>query len=107
FPGADAEMVERLVLEPVEDALAEVEQIATVFSTAYAETAVIAIDLEETTDDTAAAWDEVRRALDVARLEFPTGVSEPHLNDSLNTDHDAVVVAITGSSDSLELLEAA
>jgi multidrug efflux pump subunit AcrB/outer membrane protein TolC len=107
FPGADAEMVERMVLEPIEDALAEVEQVATVFSSAYAEIAVIAIDLEETTDDTDAAWDEVRRALDVARLEFPTGVAEPRLNDSLNTDHDAVVVAITGSSDSLQLLEAA
>ena len=47
FPGADAEMVERLVLEPIEDALAEVEQIATVSSTAYAETAVVAIDLED------------------------------------------------------------
>ncbi len=107
FPGADAEMVERLVLEPIEDTLAEVEQVATVASTAYAETAVVAIDLEETTDDTDAAWDEVRRALDVARLEFPAGVGEPRLNDSLNTDHDAVVVAITGSSDSLALLEAA
>lgn len=107
FPGSDAEMVERLVLEPIEDALAEVEAIKTVESTAYAETAVIAIDLEETTDDTKKAWDEVRDALEVARIEFPEGVLEPTLNDSLNMDHDAVVVAITGSSDALALLDAA
>jgi multidrug efflux pump subunit AcrB/outer membrane protein TolC len=107
FPGADAEMVERLVLEPIEDALAEVEEIKTLESTAHAETAVLQIDLEETTRDTKKAWDDVRRALAVARLEFPLGVREPVLNDSLNRDHDAVVVAITGSADPLVLLDGA
>ncbi len=107
FPGADAGMIERLVLEPIEDALAEVEQIATVASDAYAETAVLAVDLEETTADTDAAWDEVRRALETARRELPEGCGEPLLNDSLNSDHDAVVVSITGSPDQLVLLDAA
>jgi len=107
FPGADAEMVERLVLEPVEDALAEVDEIKTVTSTAFAETAVLAIDLDESTDDTDAAWDEVRRALEASRAEFPLGVSRPTLNDKLSTDHDAVVLAITGSPDPTVLLDAA
>ena len=107
YPGADAEMMERLVLEPVEDALAEVEEIATVESNAYSETAVVAIDLKETTGDTDAAWDDVRRALVRAQQEFPAGVAAPVLNDSLNTDHDAVVVAITGSAEPLALLDAA
>ena len=90
FPGADAEMVERLVLDPVEDALAEVDEIKTVTSTAYAETAVLAIDLLESVGDTTEAWDEVRRALARARAEFPDGASAPRLNDKLSTDHDAV-----------------
>jgi len=107
FPGADAEMVERLVLEPVEDALAEVDEIKSVTSTAYAETAVLAIDLVESTSDTDAAWDEVRRALEASRAEFPAGVSRPILNDKLSTDHDAVVLAITGSPDPTVLLDAA
>lgn len=107
YPGADAERVERLVLEPIEDALADVEAIKTVESTAYAETAVIQIDLGETTKDTRKAWDEVREALAIARRELPDGVLAPTLNDSLNTDHDAVVVAITGSSDPLALRAAA
>ncbi|HSM13009.1 MAG TPA: efflux RND transporter permease subunit, partial [Thermoanaerobaculia bacterium] len=107
FPGADAERVERLVVEPIEDALAEVEGVATVESTAYAETAVLKIDLDETLDDTQEAWDDVRQALVVAAREFPEGVLEPRLNDQLNIDHDAVVLAVTGSSDPLELLGAA
>ncbi|MEX1310188.1 MAG: efflux RND transporter permease subunit, partial [Candidatus Sulfomarinibacteraceae bacterium] len=107
FPGADAEMVERLVLEPAEDALAEVDDIKTVTSTAYAETAVLAIDLNESTSDTDAAWDDVRRALESARSEFPTGVSAPVLNDKMSTDHDAVVLAVTGSTEPTTLLAAA
>jgi multidrug efflux pump subunit AcrB/outer membrane protein TolC len=107
FPGADAEMVERLVLEPVEDALAEVDDIKHVMSSAYAETAVVAIDLDESVSDTDEAWDEVREALDTARTEFPSGVSEPRLNAKMSTDHDAVVLAVTGSPEPTELLAAA
>jgi len=107
YPGADAEMVERLVLDPIEDALAEVEEVRTVASTAWAEVAVLEVDLVETTDDTDTAWDEVRRALVLARSELPAGAGEPELNAKLSTDHDAVVVALTGSADPLELLDAA
>jgi multidrug efflux pump subunit AcrB/outer membrane protein TolC len=107
YPGADAEMVERLVLEPMEDALAEVDEVKVVQSTAYAETAVLAIDLIEGIDDTNAAWDDVRRALARAQMEFPEGVGEPMLNDEMSTDHEAVVVAVTGSPEPTELLEAA
>ncbi|MGD9253919.1 MAG: efflux RND transporter permease subunit [Holophagae bacterium] len=107
FPGADAEMVERLVLEPIEDALAEVEDVKTIESTAYAETAVIQIDLDESIDDTDEAWSDVRQALATAHREFPAGVGLPLLNDKLSSDHDAVVLALTGSPEPLELLEAA
>jgi len=107
YPGADAETVERQILEPIEDALAEVEAIAGLESTAYAETAVVKIDLDETTRDTSAAWDDVRDALIAAHAEFPAGLPAPTLNDSLNSDHDAVVVAITGSADPVALLDGA
>jgi multidrug efflux pump subunit AcrB/outer membrane protein TolC len=107
FPGADAEMVERLVLEPIEDALAEVEDVATVQSTAYAETAVLQVDLVEGIRDTDEAWSDVRQALAAATREFPDGVTEPTLNDRLSTDHDAVVLALTGSPEPLQLLAAA
>ena len=107
FPGADAEMVERLVLEPIEDALAEVEEVDTVTSNAFAETAVVKIDLDETISNTDEAWNEVREAVARARREFPDGVGAPTLNSKFNSDHDAVVLALTGSPDPLELLEGA
>jgi len=107
FPGADARMVERQLVKPIEDALAEVAAVDTIRSTAFAETAVLAIDLDERTTDTTAAWDKVREALDKARLELPQGASEPVLDDSLSGDHESVVLGLTGAADPLELLNAA
>jgi len=106
FPGADAETVERLVLKPLEDELASVDEIKFIDSTAESEVAVLEIELRDTIDDSTAAWDEVREALDAARLQLPAGVSEPRLNDELN-DQDSIVYTLTGAADPLVLARAA
>ncbi len=107
FPGADARMVERQLVKPIEDALAEVAEVDTIRSTAFAETAVLAIDLDERTGDTTAAWDRVREAMDKARLELPQGASKPVLDDRLSGDQESVVLGLTGVADPLDLLNAA
>ena len=57
--GAEAEQVERLVLEPLEDQLAEVGELDRIQSTAFAETAVVELQLRDTTTDVDEAWDDV------------------------------------------------
>ena len=106
FPGADAETVERLVVEPLEEHLAEVEEIWKVDSVARAGVAILQIEQRETIYDTSSAWDEVEDALDRARAEFPAGVSEPSLDDDL-VSQSAIVLAVTGSGDPLVLDHAA
>lgn len=106
FPGADAETVERLVIEPLEEHLAEVEEIKEIGSTSRAGVGIVNIELLDKVYDTEAAWDEVRDALDKARPDFPSGVFEPELNDDL-VSQEAVVLAITGSSDPLQLVRQA
>ena len=76
FPGADAETVERLVLEPLEERLAAVDEIKEIASTAYAGVAVMKIDLLDNIRDTDRAWDEVREALVKARLYDEQGADE-------------------------------
>ncbi len=102
FPGADAETVERLVLEPLEERLAAVDQIKELASTAYAGLAVIKIDLLDNVKEPDAAWDDVEDALAKARRDFPQGVTEPQLNDQLQ-DNESIVYALTGHPDPLEL----
>lgn len=106
FAGADAATVERLMLEPIEDALAEVDAVKEIDATAFDEMAVISVELRGDTVDFTAAWDEVREALTRARFDFPVGAGQPVL-DEKQQDQDSVVVALTGSSDSQLLLETA
>lgn len=106
FPGADAETVERLVVEPLEDYLSEVEEVNYVESTARAGVAILHVEMHETVYNTEKGWDEVEDAVKKARREFPAGVLEPQIDDDL-VSQDAVVLAIEGAVDPLQLLDAA
>lgn len=106
FPGADPERVERLVLEPLEEQLAQVEEIEFIESVARQGVAITTIRLEDTIYDTAAAWDRVRIAMDKAIADFPDGVNRPSLDDRI-IGASTIVYAITGSSDTVALANAA
>jgi len=106
FPGADAETVERLVLEPIEDHLAHVQEIKETVGTANSEIAFVEIDLRDDLSDVDAGWDRVREALEEARLELPEGVSEPVLDDR-RQNQESIVYALTGDPDPLRLADAA
>ena len=106
FPGADAETVERLVVEPLEDFLSEVEEVNNVFSTARAGVAILHVEMHETVYNTEKAWDEVEDAVGKAQREFPAGVLEPEIRDDL-VSQDAVVLAVEGAADPLVLLQGA
>ncbi len=106
FPGADAETVERLVVEPIEERLAEVQEVGEVVSASRAGVAVVNITLLDAIYETERAWDEVREGLVKAERDFPAGTSRAVLDDEL-VRQEAVVLAITGSVDPLVLGAAA
>jgi len=106
WPGADAAEVERLVLNPVEEELAQVEEVDEIIGVARLGLANVRVRLRSSIYDTDAAWDRVRVALDVAERKFPPGVSGPELADR-SMDTHSVVLTLTGDDDLLVLLEAA
>jgi multidrug efflux pump subunit AcrB len=106
WPGADALRVERLVVRPLEDELAEVAEIATVEATAQADLALLHIELAERIYDTDAAWDAVQDAIDAARPDLPEGLTELELAHDFS-DAEAVIVRIEGSHDPVALEAAA
>ena len=106
FPGADAEMTERLVLRPLEERLAEVPRLKRVISTSRAGHALINLELADAVSDTRPVWDDVRAALRKAATKFPRGVSRPVLDED-QIEQEGVVLAVTGSSDPLVLADQA
>lgn len=106
FPGADAEQVERLVVEPLEEHLSEVDAIKEIRVTIRASIAIVNLELEEDVTETGEAWGRVQDALDEAYREMPASAIEPSLDYSL-IGTESVVVAISGSADVLALADAA
>ncbi|MFN3579485.1 MAG: efflux RND transporter permease subunit [Pseudomonas sp.] len=102
YPGALAEAVERLVLEPLSEELSQVEEIEYFTATARTGVALISINLEDAIYDTDAAWDRVRQAMTRAQLEFPEGIAQMSLDDR-QIDIPAVVLALRGDASLVHL----
>jgi len=106
YPGASAEAVERLVLQPLSDELRQVEEVDFTQATARTGVAVFNVRLNDTIYDTDSAWDRVRQAMDRARLDFPDDVGHMVLDDRL-IDIPAIILAVSGSGSVTELSDVA
>jgi multidrug efflux pump subunit AcrB len=73
YPGADPEDVERLVVDPIEDALAELEDVKKLSSTALDGLALIEIEFVYGSDPDR-KYDEVIREVNVVRPTLPADV---------------------------------
>ena len=107
YPGADARTVERLVTDPIEEALTQVKEVKRIDSTSRTDVMVMRVLLEDAIYDTTAAWDEVQEALDEATRELPAGTQAPNLETGFIVDQEMVVLAVTGSLDRRKLLDVA
>lgn len=83
FPGADAERVEALVTEKIEDKLTEIEEIDNYTSTSRAGSSIISIELQDTITkkQVDAIWTRVRNKLDEVQVELPSNTTEPELEE--------------------------
>ncbi|MCK7551149.1 efflux RND transporter permease subunit [Marinobacter goseongensis] len=106
YPGATADAVERLVLNPLTDELRQVEEVDFTQATARTGVAIVQVRLNDTIYDTDSAWDRVRQAMDRARQDFPGDVGQMSLDDRL-IDIPAIVLAVSGSSSVTELSKVA
>ena len=106
YPGAVAESVERLLLEPLSDELSQVSEVDFIRATARTGVALVSVMLDDTIYDTDAAWDRVRQAMTRAQLSFPDGVRSMELDDRL-LDIPAVVLAVRGDASVVRLSDEA
>jgi multidrug efflux pump subunit AcrB len=107
-PGSTAEESERLVVKPVEDELAKVEEIKEIRTRIRTDLSFFEVKLKDTVAhaETEIVWDKVQRALDRAQLKLPDTVWKPDLTREI-FDQDAVFVALYGDVDRLKLYDLA
>ena len=73
YPGADPEDVERLATDPIEDAIAEIEDVKQIRSTSESGLAVIRVEFEWTVDADD-KYDEVVREVNALRGSLPADI---------------------------------
>jgi multidrug efflux pump subunit AcrB len=83
FPGADAERVENLVTEKIENKLTEIEEIDQYSSTSRAGSSIIQIDLQDSVSkqEVDAVWSRVRNKIDEVQTELHANITEPELEE--------------------------
>ena len=106
WPGAEPSEVERMVLNPLEEEIAQIEEVNQIEGIARLGVAIVRVRLKPSVYDTDNVWDRVRVAIEVAERKFPADVGPAQLNDRVMDSH-GIVLALTGSEDLLTLLEAA
>jgi multidrug efflux pump subunit AcrB len=102
YPGASVEDIENLVLKPLEQEIAQVEEVNEIRSVVRAGFSQIIIRMKEYVYDTDTGWNNVRDAIERAKLKFPDGVLQPIINDRV-VDTPLMVYAITGSNDIMHM----
>ena len=106
WPGADAAQIERLVLNQLEEEIAQVEDVKELRGTARLGFAQLIVGMHQHVYDTDSAWERVRVAVQRAERKFPAGAGQPEVLDRM-MDTEGIVLAVTGSDDLLELVDAA
>ncbi|NEQ40069.1 MAG: efflux RND transporter permease subunit [Okeania sp. SIO3I5] len=100
WPGADAERVETLITEKIEEELSEIEEIKNYDSTSRAGSSIIDIELldsvEEINADT--VWLRIREQLNQVDNQLPADASKPRLEE-LKVKAYAMITALTWEQD--------
>lgn len=106
WPGAEPAEIERLILDPLEEEIAGIEEVNDIRGTARLGFAHVIVGMHQHVYDTDAVWDRIRVAVEQAERRFPEGAGPAVIEDRSMETH-GIVLAVTGSDDLLELLDAA
>ncbi|ERT04340.1 export membrane family protein [Lyngbya aestuarii BL J] len=96
FPGADAERIEVLVTDPIEQELATIEEIKSYESTSQTGSSIIDIELLDsvTVAEVDPIWSRIRDRISQAANRLPAGATVPEL-DEIDVKAYALITALT------------
>jgi multidrug efflux pump subunit AcrB len=94
FPGASPERVEQLITDKLEKKIQEMPEVDALISESKSGVSIILVDIKESLSDMRPIWDNLRRKVDDAKSELPSGIIGPDVNDEFG-DVFGTVIALT------------
>jgi multidrug efflux pump subunit AcrB len=98
FPGANPDAVETLVTRPVEDAIAEMDDIKSIESTSIAGLSLIKIEIEHD-NRPADVVEEIRAKIDEVKSDLPERTRDPIVLGFNTADIPIAIVSLSGVDD--------
>lgn len=98
YPGADADRVERLVTDTLEDVVDEFEEVKKVLSTSRAGISTISIELHDEVMEVDRVWSEMRDDIELVRPRLPEQALPPVLDD-LDIDASTMIFSLVWQKD--------
>jgi multidrug efflux pump len=98
YPGADPATVENLVTRPIEDAIAELNEIKIIESTSISGLSIFKVTVRNDAEPTDVV-EEIREKIDEIRSDLPERASDPMAMTFNTGEIPLVIVSITGSGD--------
>ena len=95
FPGASPERVEQLVTDKLEKIIQEMPEIDFINSQSKPGISIIFVNIKESYKNMRPIWDSLRRKVDRAKDQLPSGIVGPLVNDEFG-DVFGTLIAITG-----------
>lgn len=106
FPGAGPERVENFITEPIEKVARELAEVETISSESRTGLSVVTVQLYESVSpqDMTAAWDRMRRKLEVAAKTLPEDSLSPLLkDDEVGLTYGIVVALVSDGFSDIEM----
>jgi multidrug efflux pump subunit AcrB len=98
FPGAEAERVETLITERIEEQLFEVSEVNNFSSTSRPSVSIVEVRLKDTVNNVDEVWSEIRDRVEDAAAELPEGAFNPEFNE-LDTTANALILGLSWDLD--------
>lgn len=95
YPGASPERVEMLITDKLEKRIQEMPEIDFIESESKTGISIINVNIKESYTEMRPIWDSLRRKVNAAATELPSGVIGPRVNDEFG-DVFGTLIAITG-----------
>ncbi len=102
YPGAAPADIDRLVVQPIEDEVAEIEKYSYSAAYIYNSYAIVQVRMEYDLD-VDKTWDELRRRLTDLQATLPSGCCQIDVNTEI-TETAGIILALTGNDYSYEEL---
>ena len=105
YPGASADVLDKMVVSTIEDGLKGISEIDTIYTTIQNGSFIIQADIK-TGNDTQLVLSDVKDVISNTRRDLPGDMNEPVARISLH-DYPVLLVAISGNVDKSALIDAA